>query len=305
MVWPQVKFTKAATRSYLGGMKPWSYKTAAITSRLVLQAPRALVAPTTLLLFVVTLLPHITLWSLASSLALLFSPMPFMLQESALGALMTGPFLLATAAAAALALPYYLRRFTTIVHVATIAAGTAVASIGIFGLGLYIRGVLQMPSPPPAAGGDGMPWSIGFVGDRLSFPVVSLLLGLLSAGSLVLDAAARPAVQRSTAFTSSSLLVGLRNTADMHGGLACLRSLAAGVAVLSFPAGVTAAAAYPPWDGLRSATVGLGVAQVLVAAAVCAVWWYRDEDVRRLDGRAMGLVDLSILKRQGSFFDTD
>jgi len=29
------------------------------------------------------------------------------------------------------------------------------------------------------------------------------------------------------------------------------------------------------------------------------------ENVRRWDGRVMGLVDLDMLKRNGSFFDTD
>ena len=300
--WPNVRFTKEAVRGYLGKMKPYSYGSSGIDARLIMQAPRAMVAPTTLLLFVTTVLPYAGLWSLTSSLSLLFSPMPFMLPESTLGVLMTGPFLLTTAicAAVALATPYLLRRFTTTVHIATLATGTAIASIGVFGFGLYIGGTMQAA--------DGSPWDTGAgsAGERVSLPVVSLLLGLLGAGSLLLDATARPVISRSTAFTSSSLPVGLRGTADMHGGLSGLRNLAAGALALALPHAAWGRGA--AWDGLRSAALGLGAAQLLVAAAACAAFWFLDERIRRLDGRAMGLVDLASLgskQRQGSFFDTD
>ncbi|RYP09977.1 hypothetical protein DL765_008246 [Monosporascus sp. GIB2] len=160
------------------------------------------------------------------------------------------------------------------------------------------RGAMQMPADGSAPS-TGSPWDARFLGGRVSFPVVSFLLAFLGAGSLVLDATVRPAIQRSTAFTSSSLLIALRNTADMQGGLACLRNLAAGIAILGLPNAVWT------WDGLKSTAVGIGVAQIVVAGAVCFVWWYYDEYVRRLDGRLMGLVDLSVLQPQGSFFDTD
>ena len=300
--WPSVSFNKDAVRGYLGKMKPYAYESSGIDTRLVLQAPRAMVAPTTLLLFVTTVLPYAGLWSLASSLSLLFSPMPFMLPESALGVLMTGPFLLTTAICAGLALatPYLFRRFTTTVHIATLATGTAIASIGVFGFGLYIGGTMQTAEGSPFDTGAGS------AGERVSLPVVSLLLGLLGAGSLLLDGTVRPVISRSTAFTSSSLPVGLRGTADMHGGLSGLRNLAAGALALALPNAAWGRGA--AWDGLRSATLGLGAAQLLVAAAACAAFWFLDERIRRLDGRAMGLVDLAGLgakQRQGSFFDHD
>ncbi|RYP34030.1 hypothetical protein DL767_004472 [Monosporascus sp. MG133] len=297
-MWSQVRLTKDAAREYLMKMKPWSYRADSIDSRLILQAPRAFMAPTTALLFATTLLPYASLWSLASSLSLLFSPIPFMLRESAVGALMTGPFLAATAVAVTLSFSPFPRRFTTTIHIITVAIGTGAASIGILGFGLYVRGAVQMPTDGSAPSTDS-PWGARFLGDRVSFPVISFLLAFLGAGSLVLDAAIRPVIQRSTAFTSSSLPVALRNTADMQGGLACLRNLAAGVFVLGLPNAVWT------WDGLKSAAVGIGVAQIAVAGAVCAVWWYYDENVRRLDGRLMELVDLSVLQPQGSFFDTD
>ncbi|KAI1763296.1 hypothetical protein GGR53DRAFT_371910 [Hypoxylon sp. FL1150] len=293
-LWPNITYTKEAALQYVVQMKPWSYQADEIDLPLVLQAPRAMLAPTTCLLFAVTLLPYAGFWGLASSLSLLFSPLPFMLAPADLGALMTAPFLLGTPIATALALPLFYKRFTQTTHLATIAAGTVLASIGTLGFGLYVAGSMQTP-PDGAAAPFDTPWDLGL--DRVSLPAASFLLGLLAAGSLVLDATAAPAVRRSTAFTSANLTAGLRNAADMHAGLACLRSLAAGAFIIGLPNAVFA------WDGLRVAALGIGVAQMVVAAAACGVYWCWDENVRRLDGQVMGLIDLSMLKRRASFFD--
>ncbi|KAI1370262.1 MFS general substrate transporter [Hypoxylon crocopeplum] len=295
-LWPTVTYTKEAALDYVAKMKPWPYKANEIDLPLILQAPRAMLAPTTALLFTVTLLPYAGLWSLAASLSLLFSPLPFMLSSAPLGTLLTGPFLLATPVAIALAFPLFHKRFTQTVHLTALAIGTAFASIGMFGFGLYVAGSMEMPADGSAEPFS-TPWDLGL--NRVSLPVASFLLGLLAAGSLALDATIRPVIQRSTAFTSASLAVGLRNTADMHGGLSCLRSLVVGAFILGLPNAIF------EWDGLRMAALGMGIAQIIVTAAVCGVHWYWDENVRRLDGRVMGLIDLSLLKRTASFFETD
>ncbi|KAI1410217.1 MFS general substrate transporter [Hypoxylon sp. FL1857] len=295
-LWPTITYTKEAALEYVAKMKPWSYMTNEINVPLILQAPRAMIAPTTGLLFVLTLLPYAGLWSLASSLSLLFSPLPFMLTSDSLGALMTGPFLLATPVAVALALPLFYSRFTLTAYVTTLAIGTAFTTIGMLGFGLYISGSMDMPADGSAQPFS-TPWDIGM--NHVSFPVTSFLLGLLAAGSLALDATIRPVIQRSTAFTSANLAVGLRNTADMHGGLTCLRNLVTGAFIIGLPNTVFM------WDDLKTATLGMGITQIVVTAAICGVYWYWGENIRRLDGRVMGLIDLSILKRTASFFDTD
>ncbi|KAI2619896.1 MFS general substrate transporter [Hypoxylon sp. NC1633] len=295
-LWPAMMYTNEAFLKYVSKMKPWSYRAKEISLPLLLQAPRTMLAPTTGLLFTATLLPYAGLWSLAASLSLLFSPLPFMLTSASIGALMTGPFLLATPVAAALSLSIFHKRFTPIIHLTTLAIGTAFASIGMLGFGLYVAGSMEMPADGSAKPLS-TPWDLG--PDRVSLPVASFLLGFLAAGSLTLEATVRPIIQRSTAFTSASLAVGLRNTADMHGGLACLRSFVVGAFILGLPNAIFV------WDGLRAATLGMGITQIGVAAVVGGVYWYWDEDVRRLDGRVMGLIDLSILKRTGSFFESD
>ncbi|KAL7627322.1 hypothetical protein AAE478_001514 [Parahypoxylon ruwenzoriense] len=295
---PTVTYTKVAAMEYIAKMKPWSYKASEINIPLIIQAPRAMLAPTNILLLIVTILPYAGFWGLASSLSLLFSPLPFLLSSSNLGALMTGPFLLATPVGVALALPSVQSRFMPTTHLGTLAIGTAVASIGMLGFGLYLAGSMQMPADG-SVGPFSTPWNLGFLEERVSLPVASFLLGLLAAGSLALNATIRPIIQRSTAFTSANLAVCLRNTADMHGGLACLRNLITGAFILGLPNAIFA------WDGLRDTALSMGITQIGITAAVCGVYWYWDENVRRLDGLVMGLIDLSELKRPASFFDTD
>ncbi|KAI1804242.1 MFS general substrate transporter [Daldinia bambusicola] len=295
-LWPNITFTKEAALQYAAEMKPWSYRANEINSSLILQAPRAIAAPTNVLLFTVTLIPYAGFWSIVHSLSMLFSPLPFMLSSASIGSLMTAPFLLATPIAVALAFPSFLRRFSRIVHLATLAIGTTLASIGMLGFGLYLSGSMDTPIDS-ASEPFTMRWSYGL--NRVSLPVVSFLLGLLAAGSLALDSTFWPVIQRSTAFTSASLAVCLRNTADMHGGLTSFRNLVAGTLILGLPNTVLS------WDDLRTATLGMGIAQIIIAIAACGVYWYLDENLRRLDGQVMGLIDLSMLKKNASFFETD
>ncbi|KAI1645918.1 MFS general substrate transporter [Daldinia loculata] len=295
-LWPNMTYTKEAVMKYITKMKPWSYQANEINLALILQAPRAIIAPTTALLFAVTLLPYAGYWSLLHSLSMLFSPLPFMLSSASIGSLMTAPFLLATPIAVVLAFPSFLKRFSRTVHLATLALGTTFASIGMLGFGLYLSGSMEMPTDSSTMPFN-MPWSFGL--DRVSLPVVSFLLGLLAAGSLALDSTFWPVIQRSTAFTSANLTVCLRNTADMHGSLTCFRNIVAGALILGLPNAVFS------WDDLKSATLGLGIAQIILTIAVCGVYWYWDENVRRLDGRIMGLIDLSLLKETASVFETD
>ncbi|KAM0810333.1 putative Major facilitator superfamily (MFS) profile domain-containing protein [Seiridium cardinale] len=294
--WQWIRFSKEAARDYITRMKPWTYKASILDGSLLLQAPRAMIAPTTLLLFTVSLLPHVALWGFASSLSLLFSVVPFMLPSGIMGALFTGPFLFALVVAVALSLPLYTARFTSSMHSTTLAVGAVTASIGAFTFGLYIEN--SMTSSQNDTNELGTSWQLDSTGSKLSFPVVSFLLGLLAAGSLALDATIRPMIQRSTAFTSVNMSVGMRNTVDMHAGLSCLRNLVAGAFVLGIPNAVWA------WEGLSSAALGIGITQFFVAGAVGCVWWQWEENVRRLDGKVMELSDLSTLALEKSFFDT-
>lgn len=293
---PNITFTKEAALQYLRSVKFLSYKAMIIDRTLLMQAPRAAVAPSVILLFTVTLLPHVTLWGLVSSLSLLFTPPPFRLAESSIGLLLFAPFILGTAAA--FGLPFLLlsrKHFSRTVHLVTLATGSTFASIGLLGFGLYIVGSARRPGQ----GDSVMIWDLAFTHNGISFPVISFLLGLLAVGFAVLDTTVHPVVQQSTAFTSANMNIALRNIADMQAGLTCLRTFVAGAFVLGIPAVMTT------WDGLRVSAISMGVVQIFITAVAAAIYFDLSEDVRRSDGMVMGLVDLSSLKDRGSFFDED
>lgn len=296
---PTLTLTKDAALQYLRTVKFQSYKVMLVDRGLLMQAPRAAAAPTTILLFLVTLLPHVTLWGLTSSLSLLFSPPPFQLVESSIGLILFTPFLLGTAAVVGISLLLRRRRFTRTIHLATLAAGATFASIGILGFGLYIVGSARRRGLGVTAAVMVNLDLAALTRNSISFPVISFLLGLLALGSAALDATILPVVQMSTAFTSANMNVALRNIADMHAGLTCLRTLVAGAFVLGLPAAATS------FDGLRGSAIGMGVVQIFITAVVAATYFDLAEHVRRLDGLVMGLVDLSALKNRGSFFDAD
>ncbi|KAK8079633.1 hypothetical protein PG997_007451 [Apiospora hydei] len=262
---PAIELSLDGIKKYMDTMKPWSYETRGTKLTLALQIPRATVSPTVCLLAVVTMLPQAALWSFASSLSMLFSVMPYMASPGAVGALMAGPALLAPA------------------HVGLIGVATVLVSAGFFGFGLYISGGQSMLTSAP----------------RLSLPAVSILLALLAVGAVCLDSTARPMIQRSTAYTSSNLAIGLRNTADMNGGLLCWRNLVTGAFISGLPDAIWAA------DGLKSVGLGMGITQIFLAIVVAAVWWMWGSSILRLDGRVMRSVDIKVLGKQVSFFDTD
>lgn len=292
---PKVTLSKDAVLQYLRNVKFQTYKAAMVDRSLLIQVFRAAVAPSTLLLFILTFIPHVAIWGLASSLSLFFSSAPFGLMESSIGLIFFAPFLLGSIAVVGLFVLFHQKPFSRVIHLATLAVGAAFASIGILSFGLYIVGSSQRAEQ----GSNVVMAGLGFTHNSISFPLLSFLLGLLAFGSATLDSTIHPVVQQSTAFTSANMSVALRNIADMHAGLTCLRSFFAGVFVLGLPVAVRT------WDGLRGSAIGMGVVQIFVTCIIAALYFDLDEDIRRLDGVVMGLVDLSALKNRGSFFDSD
>ena len=299
---PRRLLSLEAFTDYVVKLKPYGYRGAADLT-ILLQAPRALITPTTALLAVVSLLPYSSLWGLTASLSLLFRPLPFVLSPATIGALFTAPFLLSTLAVAAPALtPNWQTKFRPRTHMLALASGAALAFVGLLTFGLHLDAAM---TPPDDAAGDDTKdgavtvYALEYLAPRVSLPALSFVLGLLAAGAALLDATAAPLVRASTSFTGSNLAVATRNTADMAAAVACWRALAAGVFVLGVPNVVWW------WGGLRGFCIGTAIAAVVVGAVVGTVWWLWGEGIRRWDGRVMGLVDLEGLKTTGSFFDLD
>ncbi|SPN98396.1 uncharacterized protein DNG_01441 [Cephalotrichum gorgonifer] len=276
-----LRISKEDVMAYLKSIPPWGYRGFADTHTL-LQAPRATVAPTTVLVAAATAIPHAALWSMAGTLALVFPR----LSEAGLGSLMTGPVLFSAAIVAVswLYRPYH-ARFNTVVNLVTLAAGTVLFLTGVLSFGLMTsKGLLS------AETGDG----------SFNYPLLSFLLGLLAAGSATLDATVSPLIYSSSQYISSNLYACLRNSADMTAGVTALRTVVAGVVLQ------TVASAVEDGRGALAPNVtGLAGGQVLLAVVVGGIWAVFGEAVRRWDGRAMGLVDLSMLRKGGSFFEYD
>ncbi|KAK0643220.1 major facilitator superfamily domain-containing protein [Cercophora newfieldiana] len=293
---PRRLFSVETLNNYIVKLKPYSYR-GDVSAATLLQAPRAFIAPTTGLLLLVSLLPYGALWGFSSSLSLLFHPLPFIRSTISIGSLMTGPLILGSIAVAGFAFhSMWQPNFPPRAHMAAVAGGSLLAFIGILTFGLHIDACMTRPENDDGATSI---YALNYLGDNVNFPAVAFVLGLLAAGVYTLDATVKPLIRASTMFTSSNLGVALRNTTDMNGGVNCWRAVMAGVFVMAVPNAVWS------WDGLRALCIGLAIAQVVVGAMVGSMWWLWGENIRRWDGRMMKLVDLEMLKRNGSFFDTD
>lgn len=281
---------------YIVRMKPYSYTRGSADSATLLQVPRAFIAPTTIIVFFTSFLPYSSLWAFSSSLSLL--PYPIY-PTTIIGVLMTGPWLLATATAAiSTLLPLFLPQFPLLASIsiqfnkittAVIAAGSLLAFIGILTFGLHTDAGIH---------------SVKILDTNL--PAISFTLGLLAVGSYILDVISRPLIRLST--MSNNQAVVTRNENDMAAGVACWKTLFAGILVIAVPP--SSGSVLSAGHGLRDVSIGFAVAQVVIAAVVGSIWWFFGEEVRRCDGRVMKLDDGSgagegSRGREGSFFDTD
>ncbi|KAK4222956.1 MFS general substrate transporter, partial [Podospora fimiseda] len=296
---PRTIFSLEYLTDYIVKLKPYSYSPSSPSRSSLIQPPLAFIAPTTLLLFLISALPHSILWGFSSSLSLLFHPLPFILSPSSLGALFLTPFLLSTITVAIFNfLPQWQNRFSPKLHMTAISLGSLLSFIGILTFGLHIDSCMSRATDD-VDGDTTSIYALEYLGEKVSFPAISFVLGLLAAGVYVLEGTVRPLIKVSTAFTSSNLGVATRNTWDMTAGVSCWRGMLAGICVIAVPNAAWA------WDGLRRLCLGFGIAQMVLAAVVGTVWWLWGEGIRRWDGRVMRLVDLEMLKRTGSFFDVD
>jgi len=294
--------TKDDIRAYLKTIPLREYEGMA-DQRTLLQAPKAFLAPTTFILFLTTFLPYCSLWAVSESLSLMLAPAPFSLNESSIGNIMTGAFVFSVLVLTGFCLyRKWLEKFTMQVNVLTICAGSLLAAAAILAFGLEWHKILgKIPVREDGVSDEEFGRNVAVsVSTNVSLPLLGILLGILAAGSNVLDATIAPLIIRSTQFTGSNLNVCLRNLADMTAGVHIWRSLFAGIFVQAIPSAFEGSS-----SAFKGHAIGLGVAQLLVAAGIAAAWWFYDESIRRKDGRVMGLVDLSMLKRNGSFFDHD
>ncbi|KAG5932091.1 hypothetical protein E4U53_001491 [Claviceps sorghi] len=287
------RVNKTSILKYLKKMRPVSFQ-APMTLSVILQAPRALIAPTTCLLFILTCIPFAAIWGLTSSISILTSPAPLSLNTALTGVLMTGPWVVASLCVGGFSFYRGLHeRFTRSVSSLILCTGTALILIGMLSYGLGVHNF--MTSHPSPSSPIFSPVTAG----QISLPLLSLQLGILAGGSYILDTTARPFIARSASFTSSSIAVAHRSIVDMQSGLIMLRNLAAGILVVTLPQAVAI------YGGLKTAVISLAMTQVLLTGATMTTWWLYDESVWQADGIVMGLIDLELVRESISFFETD
>ncbi|KAK4663549.1 hypothetical protein QC763_609380 [Podospora pseudopauciseta] len=286
--------------TYLAKLHPYTYSTP-ISPSLLLQAPRAMLAPTTLLLFLVSFLPISALWSFSSSLSLIFHPLPLSLPPSSIGLFFFGPFLLSLIPV--ITFNYFYRKYSTIftstpkIHLFVTALGLVLSFIGILTFSLHISSSLT-PDPD----------SLMATGAKVNLPAVGFVFGLLAMGAATLEhGLQRVTIGESTAFTSRNLGVKMRNEVDMGFGVEFYRKVMMGVFVMGTQTGN-----WVVFEGLRGLGLGLGVAVVVLGGGLATGWWLWGGMIKGGDGWAVGGVDLGEMgnegagiKRSGSFFDTD
>lgn len=264
-----------------------------LDTALMKQTLRAFVAPTTLLAFLASFLPHSLLWGLSFSLSGLFARPPFQLFPATVGSLLATTLILTTLVVAIFSLwPAWSKTLsafqTPYTHLLVLGVGAFLSFIGLLGFGLYVGAHVNSNIPQADA---------NYTSD-FRFAALSFILGLLAAGAYTLEAPTMPLINRSTQFTSPNLSAIIRNIADMEAGVVFWRTLFAGIFVMGVPAATVTSTA-----GLRSTGIGVAVVQVFVVAGVGAVWYLFQEDVWRWDGRILGCVDLQSLKEAKSYFE--
>ncbi|KAG5968062.1 hypothetical protein E4U57_007602 [Claviceps arundinis] len=280
---------------YFAQMKLFSSQ-APVTFSSLLQAPRALVAPTTWMLFLLTLVPFGALWGLTTTISIITTPAPLSLRVSLTGVLMTGPWAISILCVGGISLYRGLhgQRSTRHVSCLLLAAGTALVLIGLLSYGLGIHSFMN--SHPSSSG----PIFSPVAAKQVSLPLLSLQLGILAGGSYTLDTTVRAFIARSASFTSSSVAVSQRTSFDMLSAVTVLRSIAMGNFVLILPHVVT------NYGGLKAAVIGLAAIQAVLTAGPMTLWWLCDKSVWQVDGKIMDLVNWRLLRRAStSFFDAD
>lgn len=290
-----IQYAKSVARpqSYFA---PGTQGITAVDTALLKQPLRALAAPTTLLVFLASFLPHSLLWGFSFALSGLFARAPFQLVPATVGSLLATTLVFSTLVAAVLSFgrPWAstLAAFASpATHLFVLGVGTLLSFVGLLAFGLYVGAHEGNPAVPVADANDT---------PDFRFSALSFVLGLVAAGAYTLKTPTAPMIVRSTQFTSPNLVVSLRNFADMEAGVAFWRTLFAGIFVMAIPAATVAHA-----SALKSTGIGVAVVQVFVVVGLGFVWSRFQEDVWRLDGRILRSTDLGAVKMATSYFELD
>ena len=238
---------------------------------------RALAAPSTLLTLLLTAPLFASAFGVANSLSLLFSSMPTFIFPARLGYLFTLPLVLALIFYAIAAFSTYLlsrppNHLSTSRHLGGAIGGLLLGASGLISFGLYTSGQLT----PQTNEDSGTVFSLDATGQNLSLRIVSLLFGLLVAGSVVLS------------YSGSQHLLSTTSSAEreMEDSHRVLQEILSGIFIIAFPAWIGDGGSM--LAGLKLTAVTISVLQMVAASSAAALFWTNVKEISRLDVRVLG-----------------
>jgi hypothetical protein len=291
----------------LKSLHPFKY-TARSSLKSALQPIRALSAPSVLLTFLLTGPMVASAYGVANSLSQLFAAMPTFLFPERIGYIFILPLVFSVVVYVLTSYishlrykpPRHLSRSSKSDHLAAAIPGLLLGIAGLLSFGLYVENQLS-----PQTIDSETVFSLDVTGLNLSLKTVSLLFGLLVAGSTLLNFAASAHLASSSVSTSS----GNSNHGDiiLQPAHAVLENILIGIFVIGFPSWVQGTEG--SMEGLKDTVIAIAVLQIVLASTVGAMLFVKGDGIRAVDRRVLGISGeggnrLPMWKSEGSFFES-
>ncbi|KAF4635629.1 hypothetical protein G7Y89_g2466 [Cudoniella acicularis] len=275
--------TTITTQSSVSGFKSYvhslrltnSNSTAKFSISRALLPLRALIAPSTVLTFLLTAPLMATAYGVANILSELFSPQPIMAFPTAIGLMFTVPLIasLLTYAKGALISHLVSRNNTSSSrYLAVGIPGLLIGFIGILAFGLYTDGTLR-----PVTKQSGVINAFYAQGQDLSERIVSVVFGLLVSGAILLNYAGVSQLKAAAANSDESDV--------LENGHRVLQDIFSGIFVIGMPLWVPSGGGM--LDGLKETSIALAVVVMVMGSSACAALWVFGEKLGKVDGRVL------------------
>ena len=294
-------------KTYLKSLHPLKYR-ARFSLKSALQPVRALSAPSALLTFLLTGPMVASAYGVANSLSQLFAEMPTFLFPERLGYIFILPFVFSVVSYVLTSYisylhykpPHHLTRSSKSDHLTAAIPGLLLGVAGLLSFGIYIETQLS-----PQTIDTGTVFSLDVTGLDLSLKIVSLLFGILVAGSTLLNFAASAHLASSSVSTSA----GNANHGEtiLQPAHAVLENVLIGIFVIGFPSWVQGTEGN--MEGLKNTVIAISVLQIVLASTVGALLFVKGDGIRAVDERVLGMSGgegrnrLQRWKSEGSFLE--
>jgi hypothetical protein len=276
-------------KACLKSLHPLKY-TARFSLNSALKPIRALSAPSTILTFLLTGPMIASAYGVAYSLSQLFAAMPTFLFPERLGYIFILPLVLSIVVYALTSYisylrykpPHHLSRTSATDHLTAAMPGLLVGIAGLLSFGLYIEGELS-----PETIDEGTVFSLDVTGQNLNLKIVSLLFGMLVAGSTLVSFASSAHLASSSISTSS----GNSNHGEtlLQPSHSVLENFLIGIFIIGFPSWVQGSEGN--LENLKDTVIAIAVLQIVIATTIGALLFVKGEGIRAVDRRVLGIRD--------------